>query len=587
MRFRNLKKWTAPDQSKELIYFAQLLEEMLFDYSLDTYKPSALNTSLLCREALYVIEDIESGVIKRPNLDHVLEELTSNLKSDEVAQSLMLLDVSTVLATLQNKTKPLAEHRVVLELLWSQIEMPSYRRRNEELLIEAINEKRDIKAIRALARTYVTTLKNFGFSSKWLHDTTLDFFYTGRNKITGNSAVSEYIEAFNIDRREYLAIFRASGLFRTIADSCEKLNIEVSDNPEGHQDQIAANNFVIGGDETYVVVKKLSEKEPHSARESADARMEVIQTLLTLFHHKEHPSWSDECLLINVENNESKIVSKPVNPMHKCIDLRAQKASKRLNSFISEFSMDHQSFPKFIRSSELHSLALSSESEENQMINLWIALESLVPPSSADRSTIENVIESCTPFFTLNYVNRLLDRFSADLLNWNKIELNRCLRGIAGDNIRAKLAKFLVLDEYAGRRQALDIAIRDFHLLRSRLSYLSYVLADPKNILDLLSSHKQRVGWQMRRIYRARNVIVHSGRTPPYTGTLIENVHDYLDLVMSTLVSLASENGTITSVEQGFKFIEINCSAFEKSLKNMSRETYVTDIDAAIFKFAI
>lgn len=76
MRFRNLKKWTAPDQSKELIYFAQLLEEMLFDYSLDTYKPSALNTSLLCREALYVIEDIESGVIKRPNLDHVLEELT-------------------------------------------------------------------------------------------------------------------------------------------------------------------------------------------------------------------------------------------------------------------------------------------------------------------------------------------------------------------------------------------------------------------------------------------------------------------------------------------------------------------------------
>ncbi|RUO58795.1 hypothetical protein [Pseudidiomarina marina] len=372
MKFRNLRKWTAPDQSKELLYFAQLLEEMLFDYSLDTYKPSALNTSLLCREALEVIEDIENGVIKKPNLDHVLEELTSNLKSDEVAQSLMLLDVPTVLASLQNKTKSLAEHRVVLELLWSQIEMPSYRRRNEDLLIAAIKERRDINAIRALARTYITTLKNFGFSSNWLHNTTLNFFYFGKNRISGNAAISEYIEALNTERREYLAIFRASGLFRTIAESCKKLHIEVSNNPEDHKEKIAAKNFVLEDDETYVVIKKLSEKEPHSARESADARMEVIKTLLTLFHHKEHPSWSDECLLIDLESNEIKIVGKPINPMHKCIDLRAQKASKRLNSFISEFSMDHHSFPKFIRSSELHSLALSSESEENQMINLWI-----------------------------------------------------------------------------------------------------------------------------------------------------------------------------------------------------------------------
>ena len=162
----------------------------------------------------------------------------------------------------------------------------------------------------------------------------------------------------------------------------------------------------------------------------------------------------------------------------------------------------------------------------------------------------------------------------------------RCI--ILGPNlIRAKIAKFLVLDENFKKRQVLDRTLRDFHLLRSRFFYLRDVLSEPKFIIDLLDSHKQRVSWQLRRIYRARNIIVHSGKTPSYTGTLIENIHDYLDLIMSTLVHLASQNGKITSVEQGFKLIEMNCSAFEKSLRKMNREVYVADIDAAIFKFSI
>lgn len=64
----------------QLLYFAQLIDELLFDFSLDTYKPSAMNSSLLCVEALEVFKEVEDGNIKRPNFQHVLDELCANLK---------------------------------------------------------------------------------------------------------------------------------------------------------------------------------------------------------------------------------------------------------------------------------------------------------------------------------------------------------------------------------------------------------------------------------------------------------------------------------------------------------------------------
>jgi hypothetical protein len=587
MKFRHLNNWDNPSECKELVYFSQLLEEMLFDFSLDTYKPSALNTSLLCVEAMNVIDDIENGVIKRPNLDHVLEELTGNLRRDKVAMSLIKSDIDQVLSILQNKKKPIAEKKVVLELLWSQINLPAFRKKNEDLLIDTIVAGGDFSEIRSLARSHITTLKNYGFSSKWLHEKTIWFFHEADERISNNSDISRYIDFFRVEEKEYIAIYKASKIFSTIKDSCEKMNLEVSSTIVDYQAQINDAEFTLSGDETFVAVRKLKANEVYSAREASDTRMELMQTFLTLFHHKEHPTWSNDCLIISADDNSSVVVPKSINPMLKCIDLRAQKASKRLNSFISEFALDEASLPKFARSSQLHSLALSSDSVENQMINLWIALESLIPPSTDDISTIENIVNSSMPFLTLNYVNRTLERLKSDLFNWNKHEFSRAMRGISGDNFRSKLAKLLVLDEHQNKRDRLNSAFRDFHLLRNRFFYIASMISEPKKIAGTLMAHDERVSWQLRRIYRTRNIIVHSGRTPTATSALIENIHDYLDIIMSTLVSLASERNSIHSVSQGFKFIEINAEASKKAIKNLNEEQYKSNLDDALFKYGI
>ena len=100
------------------------------------------------------------------------------------------------------------------------------------------------------------------------------------------------------------------------------------------------------------------------------------------------------------------------------------------------------------------------------------------------------------------------------------------------------------------------IEIKDFHLLNDRLKYFNELFLSKEKIANTIINHTERLQWQIRRIYRARNLIVHTGNTPSYTATLIEHIHSYLDIILETLIQLSSKN-KINSVGQGFQYIEL------------------------------
>jgi len=575
MRFRNLKKWKNLADCELLLYCAQLIEELLFDFSLDTYKPSAMNTSLLCVEALNTIIDIEKGIIDKNNLEHIVVELVSNLRRDLVAKSLVSTDIEQAIKLLSNKEIKITEKKVVLELLYSEIKLPKYKKENETLLSTALKNNSGKNEVRGLVRSYITTLKNYGFSSKHLMDKSLDYFYYGsENVIENNHDIDQYMELFGADNKEYFSILKASKLFSEISSSCQKLDIFVDVEDEKYQAPIKNGGLSPKDeDQIYVIVENIKAKDQFSARERSEERIDLMSTLLTLYHHKEHPKWDSECLVVEKEKGLCSKVGAPMNPMHRCIDLKPEKASKRVNAMINSFSLNGGSFRKFSRSSELHSLALNSDSKENQIINLWIALESLIP-ESAEKSKISNLTDCVMPFLNIAYLERILKRFVADIYNWRKGALNKHLKDISGGNLQVKVAKLLVLEEYKDKREALFNDFGDFVLLRNRAYYLGTLLKNGKSMAKMLQSHDERVRWQIRRIYRTRNKIVHTGVTPSYTSILIENLHDYLDVIMSTLVNIASDGVKINTLEQGFKYVELQYQSYFDRLKSSKSEIF-------------
>lgn len=566
MKLRKLDKWTSIDQSKNLLFFAQLLDELFFDFSLDTYKPSAMNSSLLCEEALEVIQEVDNGNIKEPNIKHVLNELCTNLDSDEVSKSLITLDLQQIKSVLLPPKGEIFEKKVVIELISKEINLKKYREKNEQLLIDAIINHGDFRRIRSLTRSYATTLVNLGFSSEFISNTTQNFFfYSTKNQISENKNIEDFLAIFSAKPDTYSLIFKSPENIINYKASFNAFDIELKKDLSDLS--VNTSNFNLENQQIFVCLKGIKARDTFAAKNAAENILETLSTIFGLFHHKQQIKWQPECLILNQRTLAVKKSKININAMHKCIDQRPPVAARSANKFLSEFGLESSSFNIFSRSAQLHSLALNSDSKENQLLNLWIALESIIPAKHSDlNSNIEHIINKTTPFLNLGYFQRLVIQFTSDLFNWNKGRVLKTLKDIPGKNSVIKVAKLLALSEYEPQRAQLKSHFKDFHLMSDRFDYLCFIHSSPENMLSGLKSHSERVGWQIRRIYRARNLIVHSGNTPSYTEILIENIHGYLDKVMNNIIQLASKSRKATSIEQAFKYVELTYAELEKIL---------------------
>lgn len=569
MRFRSLKKWDDPAGSAALLYFSQILEELLFEFSMDTYKAPVMHSGLLCVEALKTINEVERGNIAEPNIAHVVEELCSDLEKDPVAQKLIKLPLGSFMGTLKNKKIAARDVKGLVELVSFSLTASEYRRKNEEMLAEAIEANADPRNIRRLARSYVTTLTAIGFSAKYILEEALQFFYFSKDRIQNNKAIKDFLGIFSYEKVEYSATFRVNKVFEFASEAFRSLGIEISSSAPDEIKGGAYAAFAVKSELVlYATVLSIKARDVYSARASAESSLKFCGTLVNLFHHKGEAIWQPECVVLVKGNGSGRLIKKHLNPMHKCADLIEPAAKKKLQLFMSDFSLEKGSFSKFFSSAQLHSMALTSNSNENQILNLWISLESLIPSETKSERVagIEHIANSAIPFLNEQYINKLLNNLVKDLLRWNKKATILALRSIPGKKFVDKLARLIALPLHITERSLLESKFRDFHLLRDRFEYFKELLSSPKKVVAALDAHQQRLEWQIRRIYRARNIIVHSGKSPPYTQPLIEHTHDYLDTILFRLVELASEPRSIRSVAQGFKFVEIRYWTYHKNL---------------------
>lgn len=120
MRYIKTTHWTDSTNQQGLLFFAQILNECLFDYTLDIYKPQALNVRMLCIEALQTIDNIKIGLIKKPNIDAIIEELQWNLNGDFVAKGILghrLNGMVDNINTNKSNIKKLKEANLIFEQL--------------------------------------------------------------------------------------------------------------------------------------------------------------------------------------------------------------------------------------------------------------------------------------------------------------------------------------------------------------------------------------------------------------------------------------------------------------------------------------
>lgn len=319
----------------------------------------------------------------------------------------------------------------------------------------------------------------------------------------------------------------------------------------------------------------------YSARAEAERRLSDVRDFFVLFYHKAQVTWQEQALVVQLCCEETPaIVTKPKSSMEKGTDLEPAVAAKRMNWLLENINLSSDgNFERFDRVIELHSIGISNPIPENQLLNLWISIETITP-SHAGQNKISGIVSNLKPVLMLNYTNRLIERLAADLIRWDRFRTIKILKKISKEkDVRLNTLRLLAVKEHEPIRNELYAMLGDFHLLRYRVFFLSEIFSDPKKLRDCLSTHEQKISWQIRRIYRTRNLIVHSGKSPVFIHALIENGHDYLDQILSQIMLASCGDQHMTSLDQAFEFTKIRFERFERKLS----ETVQFDNNNLIF----
>lgn len=569
MKLKNNKKWHQEKEFENLFFFAQRFDELFFDYTLDTYKPAALNSAFLCREAINLIDDIEDDILDSANLSYVIEELEWALNQDIISK--LMLNAPVKKFILFGDGVKLSDTKTRLEVLERTLNPIGYIEVCQMALKEEFNGGSK-KRIESIIKSYSSALTNIGISKQHLYENTQRFFFYG-DEIQSIDDVDNFFYLISPTVHNFEQYFIVSSLINEVKDSISTFGLNIlEDLPENAKALAEESNITLTEDEVWIEIDEIETYDRHTARKRAESRLDMVRDLFLLFSHKNRIHWRDEAIITQCCDEQPIVIRKPKNTMEKCFDLKPNDASKRLNSLISNIGLMNESFIKFHRAVDLHGIGTTNELPENQLLNIWIALETLVPSHAHGGGKVVNICNALMPVLLKNYLTRIIQRLAGDLVRWNRSKTSSILRKLpnsGGKNLYQKVLELTALEEHQELRNEFYSELGNFYLLRFRLFELSELFKKPGNLLRRIELHEKKVAWQIRRIYRTRNLIVHSGRSIPYIDTLIENAHDYLDQAMNNVIHYSCGILDAESIDQAFDMAKLDYEVYLSELKEI------------------
>jgi hypothetical protein len=586
MKAPDLRKWDPKSEMEGLLFFAQSINELLFDYTIDTYKIPALNSRTLALELLNSIEESESGFLKQGAINPIIEELVDRLKKDPVVMEIIKNYFGEFIGSLCKEAR-IPGLKTNIKFLVNKIQ-DKYFNTSKKLLVDALLTARGKENITSLTRIYITELIYRGYSPQFIYFESDRFFFSGSfpARIDKLEIVNEYLNLFKFDDKLFDVIYRASKIFGAIREYAYGLGIEIHEDASGlsfRGESKKIESFLDKNNQCplYLKVKDIRVLDPFSAREIADRKLFLIESLAKYHVHRGELVKSESALVYSSDQSEFGIYRKPNPSVLKRPDRILEKLSTLVRNTISVVgskNVDSESLQRLIRALGGHHNAIRSETPERQLLEFWSAIEVLFPPTSGETDRISQISGAMACFVSSEYAAKLAADLYFSIRNSGCAEAIRLLNQIP-DGINP-IEKCLALFSIKTNEQIREQFYRLFDkhpLLKTRIEFLSTRFSSSDLVLKTLKAHIERVIWQIHRIYRARNLIIHSGKTLPYTNILVENLHSYLDRVLDIVHERIFHTSHATTIDQIALEVKLESESHLTKLKHLGKTECTAD----------
>ena len=556
---------TAPG----LLIFAQCLDELLFDYSLDTFKAPALNLHISVLEVKSLLTRLVDGRLSVSAVKHAVDELEYHLRTDPVPLRPLPMPWRACfdrMKDLQSEPRKMLNQSGAL-----LIEIDScYWSLLKSKLLTKVGEPKCKREITALARVFATEVELRGFTRRYTYFENQGFFFNAEHspeKIDSVNQLGDFLNRFEREPRERMVVFRGSKDFISFSDFSSPFRLEISDRaPSVDSKGFRTERFLGSSTEfpLYITAKDIHVCDEHGARDHARMHIETFTDVCRFAGHTADMRVSDSCLVVDKERKYTNVVPSPKNPMFCHYGGTKRERESTVTKAIEILSGRHFSpamRDSFRRVLDYHEAALGARTRENQLLNLWSALEGFLPAPEGKKSRIEYYIANLVPALTITYPERLF-KYVADALCHVTDEIRSLIDSVSVHGTTTdKVLALLSCDELDSERQSLCQLLDIDPFLRFRCFWFYSNFSNNESILQLLEKHQQRLKWHIRRIYSARNQIAHSASSLPYLPTLVENLHCYIDTLVETIVAVGVASDLPTQMGEVLALLDAHALA--------------------------
>lgn len=532
------------------IMFIETLDEVLFYYSFESYKLPALNAHYLCRDILTAKSNIDNDLITEGNFIPLAEEFERTLETDIVLRKIMpeidmLLKrrdklgntIDYTKADLKAKIRKYSEAaRYICDVCQAN---SMYLTTILDMIMENVfassPSDRTSDNIYYLTRSFATELVNGGYSPEYISTILHDMFQQKTIKVDCvEQSLIDFFNNFTFNEKSYQVVFGINTETAKILKHVKK-GVSIS-NPSAS----LKRKLELKHRSDQIIIVSLKGLDEHEAAATASI---FVNTAIGLHrisqHHK--PTYIKSIAIVRgiEETSEGlKELSSSTIRLRKNVLLRANNENQIQSFFYDEQLLNEIEPPAtFFRAVGLHNSALDSKEPTNQLLDLWTAVETLIGFKAGDEDKISVISDILASILNRAYLFSQISQLYKDILAVLDGDSSFLSDILSDEQPICKLAKIMCLDSYASSCSMLLNKLDEYPLLQYRIQRFSKViLVDSKSIYAELTRHRDKIRWQIMRIYRNRNMIVHNGNYMPYLHVILGNLHYYLDAMFDVLI---------------------------------------------------
>lgn len=425
MKKTEYKHIEASVYRKNLIMFIEVMEEVLFYYSFESYKLPALNSHFLCLDMLQTKRNIDNKSITEGNFIPLAEEFEYILDNDIVLKA--YIPEVGILLKRRDKLGALVDYKKA-ELkakISKYTEAASYICEISnasniylttifDLLIDNIwtenAEYANWDKIYLLSRILATELVNGGYSPEYISQELKTMFLDSKVPIKCEQEIlTDFFNKFTFEVKSYQVVFGINADTAKILKHIKDITVKVPPGNLKHQLELKHRGDCV----VEVLVKNV---DKHEAANSAYGYINTVIGLHRISqHHK--PVYIKPLAQVNEIDDELKVVSSKIIRIRKNVLLRANNENQIQSYFFDEQLLNNVEPPEtFFRAVSLHNNALDSKEPTNQLLDLWTALETLIGFRSGDEDKINVVCDTLTSVLNRAYLYSQVAQLHKDIV---------------------------------------------------------------------------------------------------------------------------------------------------------------------------